>query len=282
VNRTQAETPAPPASPAGVLDRALALVEFLRARCPWDAEQTPASLTRHLLEESHEVVDAIAAGDEDELRGELGDLLLNLAFQVVLAEERAAFGREEVVAGLEQKMRRRHPHLYGLGPALPWAELKALERAGRPPGGLLDAFASGLDPLLRSFRIQQRVAAVGFDWDDARGAWDKVREEVEEVGAELDGGDRDRLEDELGDLLFAMVNLTRLAGADPTAALARANAKFSRRFGALERLAPQRGVVLGHAGLAELDALWDEVKRRERAPAPPSPDPAEHDGDGGV
>ncbi|MDB4952405.1 MAG: mazG [Gemmatimonadetes bacterium] len=274
MNRTQAETPAPPAHPAGVLDRALALVEFLRARCRWDAEQTPSSLTRHLLEEAHEVVDAVAAGDEDELRGELGDLLLNLAFQVVLAEERAAFGREEVVAGLEQKMRRRHPHLYGLGPARPWAELKARERAERPAGGLLDGLASGLDPLLRAFRIQQRVAQVGFDWDDARGALDKVREEVEEVGAELGAAHRDRLEDELGDLLFAVVNLIRLAGADPTAALARANAKFSRRFGALERLAPGRGVVLGEAGLPELDALWDEVKRRERAQDGPSPEDA--------
>jgi nucleoside triphosphate diphosphatase len=263
VNRTQPETGPTPAPAAGVLDRALALVEFLRARCPWDAAQTPSSLTKHLLEESHEVVDAIAAGDEAELRGELGDLLLNLAFQVVLAEERAVFGREDVVAGLEQKMRRRHPHLYGLGRAEPWADIKARER-GDGPRPLLDGLASGLDPLLRAYRIQQRVSEVGFDWDDPRGAWEKVREEVEEVGQEL-GGDRDRLEDELGDLLFAVVNLTRLAGADPTAALARANAKFSRRFGALEGIAGERGVVLGEAGLAELDVLWDEVKRRERA-----------------
>jgi ATP diphosphatase len=272
VNRTQAETRPSPAPQAGVLDRALALVEFLRARCPWDAAQTPSSLTRHLLEESHEVVDAIAAGDDAELAGELGDLLLNLAFQVVLAEERAAFAREDVVAGLEQKMRRRHPHLYGLGHAEPWEALKARER-GDAPRPLLDGLASGLDPLLRAFRIQQRVAQVGFDWDHARGAWEKVREEVEEVGHELDG-DPDRLEDELGDLLFASVNLARLAGADPVAALARANAKFSRRFGALEGLAAERGVVLGEAGLPELDVLWDEVKRRERASAPPPDGPA--------
>lgn len=162
-------------------------------------------------------------------------------------------------------MRRRHPHLYGLGGAEPWAEIKARERAERgEPGGLLDGLASGMDPLLRAYRIQERVAEVGFDWPDPRGAFDKVREEVEEVRHELDAGDAARLEDELGDLLFAVVNLARLAKVHPTTALARANAKFSGRFGALERLARERGVALGSASLQELDVLWDEVKRVER------------------
>lgn len=262
---TQAENQPPRPASGDVLDRALGLVEFLRARCPWDAAQTPATLQPMLLEEAHEVADAIAAGDEPGLRDELGDLLLNLAFQVVLAEERGAFGREEVAAGLEQKMRRRHPHLYGLGEAEPWGEIKARERAERGGGdGLLDGLASGMDPLLRAFRIQERVAEVGFDWPDAGGAFDKVREEVEEVRHELAAGDPDRLEDELGDLLFAVVNLARLARVHPTTALARANAKFSGRFGALERLARERGVVLGSASLLELDVLWDEVKRAEK------------------
>ncbi len=265
MNTTQPNSrPEDPDTP-GTLDRALALVEFLRARCPWDAAQTPVSLVRFLLEETHETVDAITAGDDDGLRGELGDLFLNLAFQVVLAEERGAFGREEVVRALEQKMRRRHPHLYGDGEALPWETLKAREREGAPPAGLLDRLPSGLDPLLRAFLIQKTVARVGFDWDAPRGAWDKVREEVEEVGAELDAGDPAALEDELGDLLFAVVNLVRLAGADPTVALGRANAKFARRFSGVERLAAERGVPMPGAPLAELDVLWDEVKRRERA-----------------
>ncbi len=262
---TQAENQPPRPASGGVLDRALGLVEFLRARCPWDAAQTPASLQPMLLEEAHEVADAIAAGDEPGLRDELGDLLLNLAFQVVLAEERGAFGREEVAAGLEQKMRRRHPHLYGLGEAEPWGDIKARERAERGGReGLLDGLASGMDPLLRAFRIQERVAEVGFDWPDPSGAFEKVSEEVEEVRHELGAGDADRLEDELGDLLFAVVNLARLAKVHPTTALARANAKFSGRFGALERLALERGVVLGSASLQELDVLWDEVKRAER------------------
>lgn len=262
---TQAENQPPRPASGGVLDRALGLVEFLRARCPWDAAQTPASLQPLLLEEAHEVAEAIAAGDEPGLRDELGDLLLNLAFQVVLAEERGAFGREEVAAGLEQKMRRRHPHLFGLGGAGSWAEIKARERAERGGGeGLLDGLAPGMDPLLRAYRIQERVAEVGFDWPDPGGAFDKVREEVEEVRHELAAGDADRLEDELGDLLFAAVNLARLARVHPTTALARANAKFSGRFGALERLARERGVVLGRASLQDLDVLWDEVKRAEK------------------
>ena len=263
MEHTQPETrPAP--EPPGALDRAMPLVEFLRAHCPWDAAQTPASVARFLLEESHEVVDAIAAGDDRALRGELGDLLLNLAFQVVLAEERGAFGREDVARELEQKMRRRHPHLFGLGERAPWEELKAREREGRPPGGLLDSLPGGMDPLLRAFRIQQKVAGVGFDWDHPRGAWEKVREEVEEVGAELDGADPAALEDELGDLLFAVVNLVRLSGGDPVTALGRANAKFSRRFRGVEQLAAERGIEMPTAGLEALDRLWDEVKRRER------------------
>lgn len=265
MNRTQPDLPPDPPRAGGALDRALALVEFLRARCPWDARQTPESLQRYLLEEAGEVVDAIASDDADALRDELGDLLLNLAFQVVIAEERGRFGREEVVAGLEEKMRRRHPHLYGLGDAEPWERLKERERDGAP-GGILDGVARGADPLLRALKVQERVAGVGFDWPDPRGALDKVREEAAEVGACLDG-DPAALEEEVGDLLFSAVNLARLAGVSPVTALARANAKFVRRFRALERLAERRGVVLGEADLAALDALWDDVKAAERRDA---------------
>jgi MazG family protein len=263
VSASQAENPAP-RDETGVLDRALALVRFLRAHCPWDAAQTPASLTRYLLEEAHEVAGAIAGGDARALEGELGDLLLNVAFQVVIGEETGAFDRESVIAALEQKMRRRHPHLYGLGPAEPWERIKARERADEPAGGVLDDIPGGLDPLLRAFRVQERVARVGFDWPDPTRALDKVAEETEEVRRELAEGDADRLEDELGDLLFAAVNVVRLAGAHPSAALARANAKFERRFRALEGVARERGVVMDGASLEELDVLWDEVKRRER------------------
>lgn len=263
---TQPGTPPSLPTPDRALDRALALVEFLRARCPWDAAQTPASLIPYLLEESYEVVDAISVDDAAALRDELGDLLLNLAFQVVLAEEAGRFGRADVVAALEDKMRRRHPHLFGLGEAESWQSIKARERAQGDRAGLLDGFAAGSDPLLRAQRIQARVAEVGFDWDDPWGAWEKLREEVREVEAELGAGEADALEEELGDLLFSAVNVARLCDVSAAAALARANAKFARRFGALERLATERGIVVERTGLPVLDALWDEVKRAERAP----------------
>jgi MazG family protein len=264
VNPSQPETPPPAFTSGGTLDRALALAGFLRANCPWDAAQTPLSLQPCLLEEAHEAAHAIAAGDADALRDELGDLLLNLAFQIVLAEEAGAFGRAEVVERVEQKMRRRHPHLYG-GEREPWDAIKARERAERGTAeSILEGVPAGLDPLSRAYRVQARVAEFGFDWSDWRGAWEKVREEVDEVRHELEAGDTARLEDELGDLLFAAVNLVRLAGAHPAAALARANAKFERRFAGVEALAAERGVEFGRASLEELDVLWDEVKRRER------------------
>ena len=262
------------------LDRALALVRFLRVNCPWDAAQTPTSLLPYLLEEAHETAEAVQAGDERDLQAELGDLLLNLAFQVVLAEERGAFDAEAVTATLEAKMRRRHPHLYGLGPAVPWEELKAREKLGAAEpeysadtgdvgpsgraGSVLDGLPRGLDALSKAHRIQEKVSGVGFDWADARGAFDKVAEELEEVRVALEEEPSPKLEEELGDLLFAVVNLTRLAGSHSMGALARANQKFTRRFEGLEQLARQRGIELGKVPLEVLDRLWDEVKAGER------------------
>ena len=248
-----------------VLDRSLELVRFLRAHCEWDAAQTPHTLLPYLLEEAHETADAVTAGDDAELVGELGDLLLNVAFQIVLAEERAAFTAADVVATLEAKMRRRHPHLYGDGPRVDWETLKASER-GQLTGeqSLLHGIAGGLEPLSKAQRIQERVATVGFDWPSAVGAFEKVAEELEEVRELLGSADADALEEELGDLLFAVVNLARLSGTHAMRALLRANAKFADRFRGLESLAAARGVVLGSATLEELDVLWDEVKARER------------------
>ena len=288
----------------GNLDRSLAMMRFLRANCPWDAEQTHESLVPYLLEESHEVVDAIHSGDAGQLEGELGDLLLNLAFQIVVAEEAGTMTADSVTRRIEEKMRRRHPHLYGLGPKESWESIKARERAERAAvgavgagdgpeagadrdpdansrsgsdagredeaeqQGILSGVATGLDPLTQAFLIQDRVAGVGFDWEDHRGALAKVVEELGEVRHELDsGGDQSAIDEELGDLLFAVVNLVRLAGSHPFRALTRANRKFTARFAGVERLARERGIVMEEASLEELDVLWDAVKAEQRASA---------------
>jgi len=244
----------------GVLDRALDVVRFLRAGCPWDAAQTPVSLTAYLLEESLELADAILEDADDAvLKSEIGDLLLNVAFQIVLAEERSAFTAEEVVQTLEDKMRRRHPHLYGDAEERPhWEAEKANER---DTSDVFEGLAKRLDPLSRAQRVQDRAAGVGFDWDHARDAFAKVHEEADEVLAHLESGDTDALEGELGDLLFAVVNVARLSDLHAATALRRANLKFEKRFSRLVVLAGERGLVMGEASLEELDQLWEEIKR---------------------
>lgn len=246
----------------GVLDRALHLVRFLRSGCPWDAAQTPVSLTPYLIEESLELADTIIDADDDsKLKSELGDLLLNIAFQIVLAEERGAFRSTDVVGALEEKMRRRHPHLYGNADERPhWEAEKANERDS---SDVFHGLASRLDPLARAHRIQDRAAGVGFDWSRAGDAFAKVREEADEVEAHLESDDRAALETELGDLMFAVVNVARLSGLHSATALRLANRKFERRFARLTELAEQRGMSMGEATLAELDALWDEIKRAD-------------------
>ena len=287
-----------------LLGRSLALVRHLREHCPWDARQTPESLRPYLLEEAHETADVILADDPDELAGELGDLLLNLAFQVVVAEERDAFDAREVVERLEAKMEARHPHVYGDAEEPPdWEETKAAERREGEGGDPLAGVPEGLDPLSRALRVQQRAAAVGFDWPDVRGALAKLREEAAELEEELDGGAEPgggaagdgpadgaraaapdgpsgararaggtvpgaRLEEEAGDLLFAAVNVVRLAGTHPETALAAANAKFERRFRALLEAARERDLDPSEASLEELEALWREGKENSRGAAP--------------
>ena len=256
----------PPDLGAGRMDPALELVRFLRVECPWDRDQTPESLIPHLLEEAHEVVDAIREHHDDDLEGELGDLLLNLAFQIVLGEERGAFTAASVMDRLEKKMWKRHPHLFGPGEKQDWEVLKAREREekfGEEGASVLAGIPLGLDPLHKSHRIQDRVSGVGFDWDDATGALEKVQEEVGEVREALIHEDDPRLEEELGDLLFAVVNLVRLAGSHSATSLEHANRKFSRRFERLETMAAEMDISIPDASLEVLDAIWDEVKIEE-------------------
>ena len=260
------------------LGRAVAMVRDLRKRCSWDRAQTRETLRPYLVEEVLELDHALGEGDARQIRGELSDLLLHLAFQLVIAEEKGEFGADAVADELEAKMRRRHPHLFDLGQAEPWERIKRRERQGHVLAGLVPT----LPELLMAYRLQERAASVGFDWPDVSGPVAKIGEELAEVEEELcaqqsePDGERDsdpnapgqaagtQLVDEIGDLLFAVVNLARKAKVNPGPALDRANRKFRRRFEAVERLAAERGVDLSSAGLVALDALWDEVKARDR------------------
>jgi MazG family protein len=254
------------------LDETLSLMRDLRKRCEWDAAQTHESLRPYLIEEAYEVDDAIRAGNDALLREELGDLLLQVLFHSVVAEERGAFDFHDVAHSFLTKMKGRHPHLYGEGVKEPWEQMKAKKR-----DSIVDGLPAELPALHRAFRLQDRAAGVGFDWPDANGAAEKVAEELVEVREELAtrpdavlsanpptyNSAHEELESELGDLLFAVVNLCRKSGVHPALALDRANVKFARRFKEVERLASARGLKVGSASLAELDGLWDEVKRGE-------------------
>jgi len=247
--------------PDPALARALALVRDLRARCPWDHTQTRATLRPYLVEEALELDQALRSDNPVALRDELGDLLLHLAFQIVIGEERHEFDAESVTHALEQKMWRRHPKLFG-DSATPdpegWERVKKRERGAG--SGTLRGLPPSLPPLLMAYRLQESAAGVGFDWRDAQGPAAKVKEELDEVERATGNGQRGTIEEEVGDLLFAVVNLARKLAVDPRAALEQANDKFRRRFEAMERLAQQRGVEIGRVRLDELDKLWDEVK----------------------
>jgi len=249
------------------LGRALGLVRDLRLRCPWDRAQSPQTLRPYLVEEALELDHALQTDDPEAVRDELGDLLLHLAFQIVIGEERSQFNAEVVTRTLEEKMWRRHPHLFGDGRVSlsdhgGWELAKRREPRAGGKRGTLAGLPPTLPPLLMAYRLQERAAGIGFDWPDASGPMAKVKEETAELEGETTGGKRETIEEEIGDLLFAAVNLARKLGIEPNQALERANAKFQRRFERVEALAEERGLEMGRATLEELDKLWDEVKKK--------------------
>lgn len=270
---------------AGDIGRLLAIMARLRdpqGGCPWDVQQTFASIAPYTIEEAYEVADAIGRGDLDDLRGELGDLLLQVVFHAQMASEAGAFGFADVVAAISDKMERRHPHVFGDASiadadaqTASWEAIKRAERAeaGEADASVLAGIARGLPEWQRAVKLQKRAATIGFDWPGPAPVIDKLHEEIDEVRAEFDAlaagddGARDRLEDEIGDLLFVAANLARHAKVDPGAALRRANAKFERRFRAMERLAAADGVDLAALGLDAQDAYWNRAKAEERAAA---------------
>lgn len=248
--------------PLPPLARVMDLVRDLRVRCDWDRAQTRQTLRPYLVEEVLELDHAIAQGDREAIVDETGDVMLHLAWQLVLNEEEGLPAADQCADRVVEKMRRRHPHLFELGPREDWERVKRPERSE----GLLEGLPPRLPPLLAAYRMQQRAAAVDFDWPDASGALAKVREETAEAADALASGTG--VEEEIGDLLFAVVNLARKAGVHPVEALEGANRKFAARFGMVERLAAERGLDLHRAGLAALDALWEEAKRGPAAGEP--------------
>ena len=252
--------------------------------CPWDLEQSFSSIAPYTVEEAYEVADAVARGDLAELCKELGDLLLQVAFHARMAQEAGAFDFGDVVQGITEKLLRRHPHVFGEARALSpeavnvlWERIKAeekAERGSREPDGALAGVALGLPALTRALKLQTKAARVGFDWNDPTAVLAKIREETGEIEAEL-AAERDGRAEiagarnaaagaEVGDLLFAVVNLARHLDIDPETALRAANLKFERRFAAIERALAARGRSPADATLAEMDALWDEAKAAEK------------------
>ncbi len=261
----------------------MAALRDTRDGCPWDLEQTFASIAPYTIEEAHEVADAIERGDMEDLREELGDLLLQVVFHARMAEEAALFDFGGVVEAITSKLIRRHPHVFGEARGLDaeavkaiWARIKAEEKRRRAETrqragmgaelaqGALDGVPRSLPALTRALKLQEKAAKVGFDWEDVSGVLAKLREELAETEAELAEGSREKVAAEIGDLIFAAVNLARTVEVDPEQALRGANAKFERRFSHIERRLAESGRRPVEARLDEMEALWIEAKGLEQ------------------
>lgn len=263
-----------PSRDVGRLLEIMAALRTPQTGCPWDLAQNFSTIAPYTLEEAYEVADAIARGDLADLKEELGDLLLQVAFHARMAEEQGAFDFGDVVQAITEKLIRRHPHVFadetsptphaveGL-----WERIKAAEKAANKTSetGALAGVPIALPALSRALKLQDKASRVGFDWNDPRAVLRKIREEADEIEAELDRPQLDKAatQAEIGDLLFAVVNLARHLGGDPEAVLRQTNLKFERRFAAIERALALRGKAPQDASLAEMDALWNEAKTAE-------------------
>jgi len=257
------------------LDRLLGIMQRLRdpqTGCPWDKAQTFATIAPYTLEETYEVLDAIAREDFDDLRGELGDLLFQVVFYARMAEEQGRFDFNEICRAISDKLERRHPHIFGDANFTDseqvlanWEKTKSAERAEKAQHSTLDDIPESLPALMRAYKIQKRCAAVGFDWTTLGPVVDKVHEELDEVMHEANQAvvDEAKLEEEIGDLLFATVNLSRHLGSKAEIALQKANRKFERRFREVEKIIAAQGLKLEDATLDQMEAAWCEVKSQE-------------------
>ena len=261
--------------PKGGMDRLREIMRRLRdpnGGCPWDIEQTFATIAPYTIEEAYEVADAIEREAWDELKGELGDLLFQSVFHAQMAEEAGLFSFEEIADTMSDKMVARHPHVFGSESrdksadqqTRDWETIKAAERADKAQQGVLDGVAIGLPALLRAVKLQKRAARVGFDWPDIGPVLDKITEEARELAEARDSLSQDEVREELGDLLFVVANLARHLNVEPEEALRHTNAKFERRFQGIERRLAADGRAPDDATLEEMDALWDAEKAAER------------------
>lgn len=257
------------------IERLIEIMRRLRdpkTGCPWDVEQTFQSIAPYTIEEAYEVADAIERQDWPDLEGELGDLLLQTVYHTAIGEEAGHFSFQSVVRAVSDKMVARHPHVFGedsrdksaAQQTADWEKIKAAERAGKAQSGTLDGVAIGLPALLRALKLQKRVARVGFDWPNTDEVIAKIVEEAQELTEAQERRSQAEMEEEFGDLLFVIANLGRHLGIDPEAALRATNAKFTRRFEAVEAKLAERGKTPADSTLAEMDALWDEVKEEQR------------------
>lgn len=271
--------------PRGGMPRLLEIMRRLRdpdTGCPWDIEQTFATIAPYTIEEAYEVADAIERQAWDELKGELGDLLFQSVFHAQMAAEAGLFTFDQVADTMSDKMVARHPHVFGAESrdksaeqqTVDWETIKAAERAGKAETGTLDGVAVGLPALLRAVKLQKRAARVGFDWPSTTQVLDKIVEEAAELTEARDSLSHDEIFEEFGDLLFVVANLARHLQIDPESALRAANAKFTRRFERIEALLARRGKTPDQSDLAEMDGLWDQAKAEEKlAQTPPRPIP---------
>jgi tetrapyrrole methylase family protein / MazG family protein len=247
----------------------VAIMARLRGKdgCPWDRSQTKEDLKPFLIEETYEILEALDRGDDQGLQEELGDLLFHIIFMARIAEEEEAFNINDVIQGIAEKMRRRHPHVFGSADVsdaheveVNWAKLKAAEK---PRGSLMEGLPRHLPALMRAYRLTQRAAQVGFDWEDTDQVWAKLEEELKEFQEALREERKEALQEELGDILFTLVNLARFIGVDPEDALRRVTNKFAQRFTYIEQRLQEQGKTPQEASLATMDALWEESKGKK-------------------
>lgn len=247
------------------VDRLLTIMDELREQCPWDRKQTFESLRHLTIEETYELGDAILDRNLEEIKNELGDLLLHIAFYAKLGSEEKAFDMADIAHSISEKLIRRHPHIYGDVKVENEEEVKKNWEALKLKEGkksVLSGVPKGLPALVKAQRIQDKVAGVGFDWEEPHQVWEKVQEELAELNAEIEKGDTAAIEAEFGDLLFSMINYARFLNINPDTALERTNQKFSKRFAYLEAKANAMGKSLQDMTLAEMDVFWEEAKKQ--------------------